>query len=302
MVAGAIPSPPEHFVGRRRSSAGSRKRPAPAGSSIVEGAAGMGKTSLVTKYVRRLRSNRLRFWFTVRAGSLPSHLTLALAHSLANLGGQQLAQYLSAPASTDRAGGRGPDPAGDGGSRNRDRPRRHAPRPAGAAKVPDGSRDRLRRRPDGPLHPDRAARAVPGHRGGPDPPAPGEGAGPSGRPRAHRPPGRSRATVRTDLRGQPGEPSPAPARRVVARDGPDAPGPPGGPGRPPLRGGTTGARSPGARRGVVAPSVPAQGPDAQGHPPLGARPAGDRPTVPGRTDRHGPGRPRGAHRTHPSLR
>jgi tetratricopeptide (TPR) repeat protein/DNA-binding MarR family transcriptional regulator len=97
MVAGAIPSPPEHFVGRKEELRRLEEAAHTGGILFVEGAAGMGKTSLVTKYVRRLRSNRLRFWFTVRAGSLPSHLTLALAHSLANLGGQQLAQYSRLP-------------------------------------------------------------------------------------------------------------------------------------------------------------------------------------------------------------
>lgn len=98
LLSGEIPPPPNPFLGRREELRELLTYSQGGGALIsVEGPAGMGKTSLVSRHVRRLKAGRVPFWFTVRAGSSPRHFSLALSHALASLGAQQLAYYCQLP-------------------------------------------------------------------------------------------------------------------------------------------------------------------------------------------------------------
>ncbi|MHB8352010.1 MAG: AAA family ATPase, partial [Thermoplasmata archaeon] len=97
-LATSLPPPPNPFVGRRDELKELQTHAETGGLVIhVEGASGMGKSALVARAVRRLRSGRVPFWFTVRSGSTPRHFTQALAHALASVGSRQLAYYAQLP-------------------------------------------------------------------------------------------------------------------------------------------------------------------------------------------------------------
>jgi tetratricopeptide (TPR) repeat protein/DNA-binding PadR family transcriptional regulator len=96
--SGAIPPPPNPFLGRKEELRELRSfldsRP---GVAFIEGPPGMGKTALVTMHMRRVRAGKVPFWFSVRGASSSRHFTLALAHALSALGAQQLAYYAQLP-------------------------------------------------------------------------------------------------------------------------------------------------------------------------------------------------------------
>ena len=98
LISGAIPAPPNPFVGRKDELALLREYSRTARSLIfVEGAPGMGKTALVARHLRLIKAGRIPFWFAVRESSSPRDLTLGLAHALAALGSPQLAYYAQLP-------------------------------------------------------------------------------------------------------------------------------------------------------------------------------------------------------------
>ncbi len=92
--SGALPVPPNPFVGRREELAQLRTFARQPGSvTVVEGPPGMGKTALVSRHIRALKTGRVPFWFAVRESSSPRDLTIALAHTLSPMGAPQLAYY-----------------------------------------------------------------------------------------------------------------------------------------------------------------------------------------------------------------
>ncbi|MCI4353718.1 MAG: AAA family ATPase [Thermoplasmata archaeon] len=98
LLSGALPAPPNPFVGRKDELALLREYSRSPGSLIVvEGAPGMGKTALVSRHLRSIKAGRVPFWFAVREASSPRDLTLGLAHALAALGSPQLAYYAQLP-------------------------------------------------------------------------------------------------------------------------------------------------------------------------------------------------------------
>jgi tetratricopeptide (TPR) repeat protein/DNA-binding MarR family transcriptional regulator len=98
LLAGALPAPPNPFVGRKDELSLLREFTRSPGSIIfVEGAPGMGKTALVSRHLRSIKAGRIPFWFAVREASSPRDLTLGLAHALAALGSPQLAYYAQLP-------------------------------------------------------------------------------------------------------------------------------------------------------------------------------------------------------------
>ena len=98
LLSGALPAPPNPFVGRKDELSLLREYSRTPGSLIfVEGAPGMGKTALVARHLRSFKAGRVPFWFAVREGSSPRDLTLGLAHALAALGSPQLAYYAQLP-------------------------------------------------------------------------------------------------------------------------------------------------------------------------------------------------------------
>lgn len=98
LLSGALPAPPNPFVGRKDELSLLREFSRTPGSLVyVEGAPGMGKTSLVSRHLRSMKAGRVPFWFAVREASSPRDLTLGLAHSLAALGSPQLAYYAQLP-------------------------------------------------------------------------------------------------------------------------------------------------------------------------------------------------------------
>lgn len=97
LLSGAIPPPPNPFLGRKVELEELWNASQEGGILFLEGPAGMGKTALVSRHLRRLRTGRIPFWFTVRPGSAPRHFAAALARSLAPIGAQQLAYYAQLP-------------------------------------------------------------------------------------------------------------------------------------------------------------------------------------------------------------
>jgi tetratricopeptide (TPR) repeat protein/DNA-binding MarR family transcriptional regulator len=98
LLSGAVPAPPNPFVGRKDELTMLREISKSPGSLIlVEGPPGMGKTALVSRHLRSIKTGRIPFWFAVREGSSPRDLTLGLAHALAALGSPQLAYYAQLP-------------------------------------------------------------------------------------------------------------------------------------------------------------------------------------------------------------
>ncbi len=97
-LATSLPPPPNPFVGRRAELREILSHGSTGGLIMhIEGASGMGKSALVARAVRRLRTGRIPFWFTIRLGSTPRHFTQALAHALASVGSRQLAYYAQLP-------------------------------------------------------------------------------------------------------------------------------------------------------------------------------------------------------------
>ncbi len=98
LLTGELPPPPSPFLGRReeleRLAAGWGE-----GSTvtIIDGPAGMGKTSLVSRFLRRSRAGMLPFWYTVRPGNSPRQFLTALSHAFTVLGKPQLAHYVQLP-------------------------------------------------------------------------------------------------------------------------------------------------------------------------------------------------------------
>ncbi|MCI4335645.1 MAG: AAA family ATPase [Thermoplasmata archaeon] len=97
LLSGAIPPPPNPFLGRREELDELKSACQEGGIVFVEGPPGMGKTALISRHIRALRAGRVPFWFTVRSGSAPRHFATALARALAPLGAQQLAYYAQLP-------------------------------------------------------------------------------------------------------------------------------------------------------------------------------------------------------------
>jgi tetratricopeptide (TPR) repeat protein/DNA-binding MarR family transcriptional regulator len=98
MLSGAIPPPPNPFLGRKKELQELLGYTQEGGAVIfVEGTAGMGKTALIARLVRRIKAGRVPFWFTVRPGSSSRHFTIALARAMSTIGAQQLAYYSQLP-------------------------------------------------------------------------------------------------------------------------------------------------------------------------------------------------------------
>ena len=106
MLSGAIPPPPNPFLGRKKELQELLGYTQEGGAVIfVEGTAGMGKTALVARLVRRIKAGRVPFWFTIRSGSSSRHFTIALARAMSSIGAQQLAYYSQLPRQPSRARG-----------------------------------------------------------------------------------------------------------------------------------------------------------------------------------------------------
>ncbi len=98
LLAGAIPPPPNPFLGRKEELDRLGDFAREGGSvMLVDGPPGMGKTALVARHIRRVKAGRIPFWFTVRATSSPRQFVTALSHALSFLGGSQLAYYSQLP-------------------------------------------------------------------------------------------------------------------------------------------------------------------------------------------------------------
>lgn len=98
-LSNAIPSAPTPFVGRKTELRRMLDFVRIGGGLVtVEGQAGMGKTSLAARFLRRAKSpETVPFWITVRDATSARHVVLALAHALSPLGAQQLAYYGGLP-------------------------------------------------------------------------------------------------------------------------------------------------------------------------------------------------------------
>ena len=98
LLSGELPPPPNPFLGRKEeleqlagfASGG-------ASVTLVEGPAGMGKTALLSRFLRRSSHGRVPFWYTVRPASSARQFVTALAHALSFLGRPQMAYYAALP-------------------------------------------------------------------------------------------------------------------------------------------------------------------------------------------------------------
>jgi tetratricopeptide (TPR) repeat protein/DNA-binding MarR family transcriptional regulator len=98
LLSGALPPPPNPFLGRRDELVRLGEFAVQGGSiMMVDGPPGMGKTALVSRHIRRVKRGRLPFWFAVRPASSPRQFVTALSHSLSILGAPQLAYYAQLP-------------------------------------------------------------------------------------------------------------------------------------------------------------------------------------------------------------
>ncbi|MGA8542226.1 MAG: AAA family ATPase [Thermoplasmata archaeon] len=98
LLAGALPPPPNPFIGRREEL--DRLADFVRGGGpvmIVDGPPGMGKTALISRHIRRAKRDRIPFWFSVRPASSPRQFVTALSHALSFLGAPQLAYYSQLP-------------------------------------------------------------------------------------------------------------------------------------------------------------------------------------------------------------
>jgi tetratricopeptide (TPR) repeat protein/DNA-binding MarR family transcriptional regulator len=98
LLAGAIPAPPNPFLGRREELDRLAEFARSGGAVvIVDGPPGMGKTALMSRHLRRVKRGRIPFWYTARPASSPRQFLTALSHSLSFLGAPQLAYYAQLP-------------------------------------------------------------------------------------------------------------------------------------------------------------------------------------------------------------
>jgi DNA-binding MarR family transcriptional regulator len=98
LPAGEMPPSPHPFLGRKEELTRLSEISHSGGSVIfVDGAPGMGKTTLVARHLRRAKRGRIPFWFTIRASTSPRQFVSALSHTFAAQGGQQLAYYAQLP-------------------------------------------------------------------------------------------------------------------------------------------------------------------------------------------------------------
>jgi DNA-binding MarR family transcriptional regulator/tetratricopeptide (TPR) repeat protein len=98
MLSGAVPPPPNPFLGRKKELLELASYSQEGGAVVfLEGPPGMGKSALISRHIRRLKAGRIPFWFTIRVGSSPRHFTIALARALSSIGAQQLAYYSQLP-------------------------------------------------------------------------------------------------------------------------------------------------------------------------------------------------------------
>jgi DNA-binding MarR family transcriptional regulator len=98
LLAGALPPPPNPFLGRREELARLGTFATDGGAiMLVDGYPGMGKTALVSRHIRRTKRDRIPFWFTVRPAGSSRQFVSALSHVLSALGAPQLAYYAQLP-------------------------------------------------------------------------------------------------------------------------------------------------------------------------------------------------------------
>jgi DNA-binding MarR family transcriptional regulator len=98
LLTGALPPPPNPFLGRREELERLSEFSKEGGPvCIIDGAPGMGKTALVSRHIRRAKQGRIPFWFSVRPASSPRQFVTALSHALSFLGAPQLAYYSQLP-------------------------------------------------------------------------------------------------------------------------------------------------------------------------------------------------------------
>ncbi len=98
LLSGETPPPPNPFLGRKEELEQLAGYWGEGGSvTVVTGPAGMGKTALLSRYLRRTREGRVPFWYATRAANSPRQFVSALAHSLSSLGKPQLAYYAQLP-------------------------------------------------------------------------------------------------------------------------------------------------------------------------------------------------------------
>ena len=98
LLTGAIPPPPHPFLGRKEELTRLEEYSREGGSILfVDGPPGMGKTALVSRFLRRMKQGRIPFWFTIRPASSPRQFVNSLAHALSTLGASQLAYYTQIP-------------------------------------------------------------------------------------------------------------------------------------------------------------------------------------------------------------
>jgi tetratricopeptide (TPR) repeat protein/DNA-binding MarR family transcriptional regulator len=98
LLAGALPPPPNPFLGRKDELARLAEFAQEGGAiMLVDGPPGMGKTALVSRHIRRVKRGRIPFWFAVRPASSPRQFVTALSHALSFLGAPQLAYYSQLP-------------------------------------------------------------------------------------------------------------------------------------------------------------------------------------------------------------
>ncbi len=98
LLSGELPPPPHPFFGRKEEldQLASISELGPS-VIVVAGPPGMGKTSLVSRHLRRAKRGRVPFWYTIRPASSPRQFVTALAHALSSLGQPQLAYYAQLP-------------------------------------------------------------------------------------------------------------------------------------------------------------------------------------------------------------
>jgi tetratricopeptide (TPR) repeat protein/DNA-binding MarR family transcriptional regulator len=98
LLSGALPPPPNPFLGRKDELARLGEFALEGGSvMLIDGPPGMGKTALVSRHIRRVKRGRIPFWFAIRPASSPRQFVTALSHSLSFLGAPQLAYYSQLP-------------------------------------------------------------------------------------------------------------------------------------------------------------------------------------------------------------
>jgi tetratricopeptide (TPR) repeat protein/DNA-binding MarR family transcriptional regulator len=98
LLSGALPPPPNPFIGRKEELARLSDFARNAHSvMLVDGPPGMGKTALISLHLRRVKRGRIPFWFTVRPASSPRQFVTSLSHALSFLGAPQLAYYSQLP-------------------------------------------------------------------------------------------------------------------------------------------------------------------------------------------------------------